>query len=186
MPAPQRPAPSTIALHWLVAAGVCAMLAFGFFVSSLSRGPEKTEWVQLHKSCGMIVLGLALARIVWRLVASFPRRGTPRLEAITARAAHALLLAATLVAPLSGVLKSISYARPVQVFGLPMIPQLLAEKNEAQNDTASALHVAAAWTLVALIAIHVAAALRHHLVDRDDTLLRMLPGRDRTPESAGR
>lgn len=182
----QRPARSTIALHWLVAAGVSAMLAFGFFVSSLPRGPEKTEWVQTHKSCGMIVLCVVLARAAWRLLVRVPRDGTPSWEAIAARAAHALLLAATIVAPLSGVLKSVSYARPVQVFGLPVIPQLLAEKNEALNEAASALHVAAAWTLVALITIHIAAALKHHLVDRDDTLLRMLPWRDRTPEAAQR
>lgn len=186
MTSSQRPASSTIALHWLVAAGVGAMLAFGFFVSSLPRGPVKTEWVQLHKSCGMIVLCVVLARAAWRLFVRFPRGGPAGWEALAARAAHALLLAATIVAPLSGVLKSISYARPVQVFGLPVIPQLLADKNEALNEAASTLHVAAAWTLVALIALHVAAALKHHLVDRDDTLLRMLPWRDRTPEAAGR
>lgn len=181
-----RPARSTIALHWLVAGGVVFMLALGFYVSGLPRGQGKTDWVQIHKSFGMIVFLVIAMRILWRAATPFPEGPTAGWERVAARVAQWGLIAATLVAPLSGVVRSISYARPVQVFGVPVIPQLLAEKNEALNEIAGAIHDVAAWTLVVLIAVHAAGALKHAFVDRDDTLARMLPRRSQGTETAPR
>jgi len=183
---PRPPARSTIALHWLVAAGICCMLALGFYVSGLPRGQAKTDWIQIHKSVGMIVLAFAALRVLWRFIAPFRENAISTFERTVARAAQWTMIAATLVAPLSGIARSISYARPVSVFGTPVIPQLLAEKNETLNEAAGAVHEVAAWTLVVLVALHVAGALKHAFVDRDDTLARMSFGRGRPTEAAPR
>lgn len=170
-----RPARSSVALHWLVAAGVVGMLAFGYFISTLPRGPGKTEFVQLHKSFGMLVFAAALARVAWRMRAGFPPPRGTHWERVAARASHWALIALTLAMPLSGLVRSLAYTRPVSVFGAPVIPQLLAEKNEALNEAAGAIHDGCALALTILTLLHVAAALKHHLVDRDDTLTRMGP-----------
>ncbi|WP_020180214.1 cytochrome b [Methylopila sp. M107] len=175
MTAPKRPALSSILLHWTVAVGVAGMLAFGYWISTLPKGPGKTDYVQLHKSFGMIVLILASARVLWRLRVGFPAPIGRAWERGAARASHGLLIALTLVLPLSGVVRSLTYARPVAVFGLPVIPQMLAEKNVRLNEIAGAVHDACALALAMLIVLHVAVAAKHHFVDRDDTLKRMRP-----------
>lgn len=172
-----RPAASTIALHWAAAAGVIAALALGFHASGLPQGASKTAAVQIHKSVGMIVLAIALARLVWRFRVGFVHGAAAGWERLAARLTQAALLFATVAAPVSGIVRSISYARPVAVFGTPVIPQLLAGKNEALNEAAGAVHDVLAWTVASLVALHAAAAFKHHFVDRDDTLRRMGPRR---------
>ena len=170
-----RPAPSrfSVALHWLVAASVICQLALGFWLSTLPKGPEKGEWVQMHKSIGLIVFALALVRIAWRMRVGFPVALTAGWERHAARLSHLALLGATIVMPVSGVVRSLAYARPVSVFGWPVVPQLLAEKNEGLYAVVAATHDVSAWALIALLALHATAALKHHFVDRDDTLSRM-------------
>lgn len=176
-PSVQRPAPSSVVLHWLVAFGVVGMLTFGYWIATLPKGPGKTEFVQLHKSFGMIVFMIAIVRIAWRARFGFPEAHGGTWERRAAHAAHWALLALTIAMPLSGVVRSLSYARPIAVFGLPVIPQLIAEKNEALNELAGSVHDACALALVAIILLHVLAALKHHCVDHDDTLRRMGPAR---------
>lgn len=179
----ERHEPVSIALHWLVALGVGAMLAFGYWISTLPRGSEKTDFVQLHKSFGMIVFAAALARLVWRARTGFPEARGAVWERRLAGLSHRLLIALTILMPLTGIVRSLAYARPVSVFGFPVIPQLIAEKNEALNELAGSLHDGCALTLAVLVALHAAAAIKHHVVDRDDTLTRMLPvGRSSSPE----
>lgn len=173
--APSRLPTATVALHWLVAIGIVFMLAFGFWISGQPRGPGKTELVQVHKSFGMIVFAFAVCRVVWRFRVGFPESHGIGWEARAARASHLLLLAATIVMPLSGIVRSLAYARPVQVFGAPVIPQLLTEKNEAVNEIAGAIHSATAWLLLILVAVHIAGAAKRHFVDRDGTLARKAP-----------
>lgn len=182
-----RPASTTrpaAALHWLVALGAIGMLAFGYWISVLPRGPEKTGYVQLHKSFGMIVFALALARIAWRARVGFPEPLGRAWERRAARVAHLALMALTVALPLSGVVRSLAYARPVEVFGLTLIPRLLAERHDALNEAAGAVHDACALVLAALIALHLAAAAKHHFIDRDDALARVVPIRRHPPERA--
>lgn len=179
IPPAERPAKSSIVLHWLVALGIVGMLTFGYWISTLPRGPGKTDFVQLHKSFGMIVFALAVARIAWRARVGFPAPSGTGWERRAAHLSHWLLLSLTIAMPLSGIVRSLSYARPVSVFGAPVIPQLLAEKNEALNDFAGAVHDACAFALAVLVLLHVAAAAKHHFVDRDDTLRRMGPAGQR-------
>ncbi len=166
----------SISLHWVVAAGIVGMLAFGMVIGAMPSGPGKTAWIQVHKSFGVLVGALALVRLIWRLRQGFPEPAGPLslAEAHAARHTHVALLALTVVMPLSGMLKSVTYARPVEVFGLPVLPQLLAEKHVASNEVVSWMHVACGWLLAGLVIVHVGGALKHHLWDRDPTLRRML------------
>ena len=166
----------SISLHWTVAAGIVGMIAFGMVIGAMPSGPGKTAWIQVHKSFGVLVGTLALVRLVWRLKQGFPEPAgpMPRMEARAARHTHVALLALTVVMPLSGMLKSVTYARPVEVFGVSVLPQLLAEKHVASNEVASWMHATCGWLLAGLVVVHVCGALKHHLWDRDPTLRRML------------
>ena len=180
MPATRRTFTAvSIALHWLVAAGLVGMLLFGMAVGAMTSGPEKTAAIQIHKSFGIIVGGLALVRLVWRCREGFPPPVPlmPRWEVRAARRMHEALLCFTVAMPLTGVLKSISYARPVEVFGMPFLPQLLAEKNVPLNEAVSLAHMTLGYLLAVLVLLHAAAALKHHFWDRDQTLTRMTRAR---------
>lgn len=170
--------------HWVLAALMIAMLGSGLAleyvplaqaVSSLLR-----DW---HKAVGVVVLGLGLWRVGWRLGQGFPQ-GTGAGRAWQAQAAkvmHWALLAAIVVMPLSGLLMTLFAGRSIAVagFAIPAAPRV-----EWLAQAAGNVHALAGLTLAALVAVHVAAAFKHHLLDRDDTLGRMLPGR-RHPRTAG-
>lgn len=166
---------TSITLHWLIALGILGLLVFGVIISNTPSGPEKTALIQIHKSFGMIVGVLALWRIVNRIREGWPAPLSPRplWEERTAHITHTALLAATVAMPLTGIAKSITYGRPVDIFGLRLIPAKLMEKNDAWNEVFSIAHASIGYTLAALIAIHIAAAVRHHRVHRDLTLARM-------------
>jgi cytochrome b561 len=166
---------TSIALHWLIALGIFGLLVFGVIISNTPSGPEKTALIQIHKSFGMIVGFLALWRIVNRIREGWPTPLSPRpaWEERMAHITHTALLAATVAMPLTGIAKSITYGRPVDIFGLRLIPAKLMEKNDAWNEVFSIAHAGIGYTLAALIAVHIAAAVRHHVVHRDLTLARM-------------
>jgi cytochrome b561 len=167
---------TTRTLHWTAAAAILLMLAYGFWLQTLPGGPSKGPAVQIHKSFGMLMFCLALARLAWRMREGFPPplAGTDAWERRGARAMHGLLLAATILMPVSGILRSLAYARPVSVFGVPVIPQVFAAKQDTLYALSSSLHDWLAIALTAAIALHAAAALKHHWIDRDPTLDRML------------
>lgn len=175
--------PVSQALHWLVVLLVLVLAIVGLSLDSLPKTP-KYFWVfTLHKSVGITVLALVLLRIGWRLHAGapLPVAGTPAWQARVASATHVLLYALLLAMPLSGWLyDSASGLRPFRWFGLVAMPKLAAP-DEALADAAREAHELLFWALVALVALHVAAALHHHLFRNDATLSRMLPSRRRSP-----
>lgn len=150
-------------LHWLVALAIVTMVAFGMWIAALERGPVKTEWIQIHKSFGVIAGALIVARISWRMVEGFPQPdGLHTIwERRLARITHISLLLVSIGLPLTGLLKSITYARPVAVFGFEIVPVLLSEKNERWNDYATLVHAFLAWAVLVLLIVHVAGAVRH-------------------------
>jgi cytochrome b561 len=166
----------TIILHWVVAAALVGMIGFGTFISTLDSGASKTEWIQLHKSFGMIIAGVALARILWRRHEGFPSHiGKVEVwEFRLARGVQLGLLALSVLAPIAGILTSITYARSVKVFGFTLIPQLIETKSETLNALFSSMHEVVGVMLAVLVLAHLAGALRHHFVLKDDTLRRML------------
>jgi cytochrome b561 len=165
-----------IVLHWAVAAGIVGMVAFGMAIGAMESGPDKTRLIQVHKSFGILVGALALARLLRRARDGFPEPvgSMSRIEALAARHVHVALLVLTVLMPLSGILKSVTYARPVDVFGLPFLPQLLDEKHVALNEAVSWVHATCGWLLALIIVVHACGALKHHFVNRDATLRRML------------
>lgn len=166
----------TRALHWTIAAGIIGMIAFGFYISGLERGPEKAALLSLHKSIGVLVGGLALIRIFIRIKEGFPIDASPRSwwETSLARGTHFVLLFATVALPLTGIAKSVTYGRPVDVFGVPFLPAQLMAENKPLNEIASELHEALGFIVAAIIVLHVVGALKHHFIDRDSTLTRMV------------
>lgn len=161
--------------HWLLAAGIIFMLAFGFYVfEGMERGPEMRAMADLHKSIGVLILVVGAWRVGWRLFAGFPPLlgDGPAWRDRAAKAAHGVLLAAILIMPLSGLGHAYFGARPVDVFGLFVIPA--GPENRFMSELTEVVHVVGAWALVAVVALHAAGAAKRHFVDRDATLRRML------------
>lgn len=166
-------------LHWTVALLVVALLGIGLWMTDLPISPDKVRVYALHKSIGITVLALMLIRIAWR--ANEQTRpempfGMPAWERAAAWSSHALLYAALLVMPLSGWLFNSAANFPLQWFGWLSLPAL-SGPDPALKAFARAVHQWTAYTLIALVTLHVMAALKHHGFDRDETLRRMLPGR---------
>lgn len=165
----------SIANHWLVALLIIGMLSLGLYMADLPKGSWKGELFGIHKSFGILVLMLGAARIGWRLGNTLPDpvdTTQPWLRKL-ARRLHLLLLAMMLALPLSGWAMTSAGDHPVSFFGLFTLPPLLA----ADKDLAKLLinvHSALAWTLIALLVLHIGAALQHHFIARDATLRRML------------
>lgn len=178
----------TLALHWTVGLSIIGMLAYGFWLQTLPSGAVRTPFVQIHKSIGILVFLAALARIAWRWHEGFPSRiGTHQdWERRAALGLHVFLITATLVMPISGIIRSLAYARPVQVFGLPVIPKIFETKQETLYWLSSTTHDTMAFLLTAALFIHVGASLKHHFVDGDDTLRRIIGLRPRIRSDARR
>jgi cytochrome b561 len=174
--------PVSQALHWLIVLLVLGLAIVGLNLDALPKTP-KYFWVfTLHKSVGITVLALVLARIGWRLYAGAPApvAGTPAWQARLAAITHVLLYALLLAMPVSGWLyDSASGLRPFRWFGLAAMPRLAAP-DEALADAAHEAHEVLFWTLAALATVHAAAALYHHVFRRDATLARMLPRKRRS------
>lgn len=174
--------PVSQALHWLIVLMILGLAIAGLTMGELPKTP-KYFWVYTaHKSMGLTVLALVLVRIGWRLYAGAPAAvaGTPRWQERIASVTHWLLYALILAMPVSGWLyDSASGLRPFRWFGLFDVPKLTAP-NDALRDASHAAHEWLFWLLVALVALHAAAAFYHHLFLRDATLTRMLPGRGKT------
>lgn len=174
----------SIGLHWLILGLILGLGTVGLLMDELPRSP-KYFWVYtLHKSVGLTVLGLVLLRMLWRLAAGAPGPvpGTPRWQHALASLTHGLLYVLVLAIPLSGWLyDSAASLRPFRYFGQWPVPKLSAP-NEALEELAHAAHGWLFWTLMVVALAHAAAALYHHYVRRDATLVRMLPRRWR-PQS---
>jgi cytochrome b561 len=181
MPRSDRPARYTrtaIALHWLIAALVIGQFAWGWWMQEIPKQPvgPRVDAFNLHKSVGMTIFVLMVLRLLWRAAhPAPPLPAMPSWQAALARATHVLLYAALLIHPLVGYLGSEVSGYPVRYFGMTLPGW--AGKHVALKDFLSAVHLATSWLIAALVALHVAGALKHALVDRDGLLARMGLGR---------
>ncbi|WP_440223710.1 cytochrome b [Dokdonella sp. MW10] len=161
--------------HWVMALGIIGVGILGLYMTGMDRGMAKVNTFALHKSIGLTLLALALLRLAWRFVDRKPRdEAMPRWQRIAAHATHGLLYLLMLAIPLSGWLFNSARGYALQWFKQFNLPALV-EKNESLGDLAITLHVAFFWILAALLVAHVGGALLHHVFERDNTLLRMLP-----------
>ncbi|MCU0804952.1 MAG: cytochrome b [Burkholderiales bacterium] len=169
----------TIALHWLIAAAFIAEIALGIYLNDVPRGtPARAYWVGLHKSIGVTV-GLAGIVLLARRLAVKPPELPASLaawERTAANAGHVLLYICVIGIPLAGYLASNFSRFGIKYFGLfelkPWGPD-----DKRMYSFFNGVHDWLAWTAAVLVAIHVAAALKHALIDRDRVLQRMVPSR---------
>lgn len=169
---------AAIVLHWLIAILFIGQFVLGLAMVRISSQRMAFELIQLHKSFGFLLLGLVLVRIGWRLgnaAPALPEEVAP-FERRTAPLVHFVLYALQLAVPLSGwALVSVSVLEipslPFNLFVMPDLP--MAESDAAESFWAST-HEYFAWAGIILVALHFAAALRHHFRFRDPVLMRMI------------
>lgn len=173
-------------LHWGIALAVVALAAVGWVMLAMERSPAKITVYALHKSVGLTVLALVLLRLAWRW--SQPRPGLPPTmlpwERTLAGLVHFGLYALLVAMPLSGWLYNSASNFPLKWFGLFRVPPL-SGRDPRLAELAETAHLVLFWALAVLFMLHVAGALKHHFVDRDDVLVRMLPFRRRARGAAG-
>ncbi|HEY2071796.1 MAG TPA: cytochrome b [Rhizomicrobium sp.] len=174
-------------LHWLIAILIIANICLGLYFADLPHAdPSKFGLTQLHKSIGLTVLLLSIARVVWRLMNPVPPlpRGMSKPLRFLARATHVLLYVLIILIPLSGwaLVSSSPLGLPTMYFGLfewphiPFLAGLAIEQKKMLRENFALVHVVLAWSAIVLIPIHVAGALFHQFLRGDDVLKRMLPG----------
>ena len=177
---PNNPSPSYTgvakSLHWLMALLLLGLLALGFYMSDLPLSPRKLQLYAWHKWAGITVFLLVLIRLGWRLTHRPPALPAhmPPLLRMAAHAGHALLYVLMFAIPLSGWLMSSAKGFQTVWFGVLPIPDLLS-KDPALGELLQSVHVSLNLLFIAVLAGHIGAALKHHFIDRDDILTRMLP-----------
>ncbi|MGC8508842.1 MAG: cytochrome b [Thiomonas sp.] len=163
-------------LHWLIALLIFGLFPLGLYMHDLPLSVLKIELYAWHKWFGITVLLLVVLRILWRLTHRPPPLpdAIPRWQHGAAELMHELLYLLMLFIPLTGWALSSAAGVPVVWWGLWRLPSLLPANKDAAHLLAL-VHATLNYTLAALVAVHVAAAIKHQFVDRDGVLLRMLP-----------
>ncbi|OKL43119.1 cytochrome b [Pseudovibrio exalbescens] len=171
-----------ITFHWLMALMIIGLLGLGLYMVDLPLTDQRTfELYQLHKSFGFVILVLAVLRLVWRTVNPSPKlpETMPFLERMAAHLGHAGLYGLMLFLPLSGwlMVSASPWGVPTVIFDSFTLPHLPVPDFLGTKETAEAtlktVHEWGAYLLIALIVLHIAAALKHHFISRDDVLRRM-------------
>lgn len=162
--------------HWVVAILVLILLAVGLYMEELDPTPLKFKLSFWHKSFGIMVLALVSARLLWRLTNIYPSSIPThrKWEKMIAQVIHGMMYACLFAMPLTGWMMSSAKGFGVSVFGWFTLPDLIGENKELGGVLREA-HEYIAWTLIACVGLHLAGALKHHFIDRDITLRRMLP-----------
>ncbi|WMW79295.1 cytochrome b [Undibacterium cyanobacteriorum] len=175
----QRLSKLTISLHWIIAATMIVLLAVGIYMA------ETDAWALYpwHKSFGILIFPVAVARVLWRIKEGWPEPvgDYPRYEQILAKLTHYALLLGTLLMPISGMVFSSMSGHGFELFGIPLAaahpspdkPGEVVPVNESLADFAHEAHEVIGWILILAIALHVIGALKHHVIDKDQTLQRM-------------
>ena len=168
-----------IALHWLIALAIIALLAIGLTMTNIQTGMTQFRLFQLHKSIGITVLGLSVIRLIWCLTHRSPPlpANMTRFERLAARLSHWGFYGLMIGMPLTGwaLVSSSPMNLPTVLFGIMPLPHLPLPKDKAISESFATLHSIGAWVMIGLLVIHIAAAVVHHFIRRDDVLHHMLP-----------
>lgn len=168
-------------LHWLIALGIIGLIWLGWWMVRLGYyDPWYHDSLQFHQTAGMLVLLLAFAKICWQLGNRLPLPG-PHLKPWQIRVSkgmHYMLYALMILVPVTGYMTTTSSGQGVPMFGLFEFPALLPS-TETSRDVAIAIHYYVSYVGIALILGHAGAALKHHFINKDDTLKRMTWGKIR-------
>lgn len=170
----------TIMIHWMFATFIMGMLSIGFYMKSTEYDLSR---FQLHKSLGVIFFGLIFIRIYTTI--KYPWRssaiGSGKEKVVNA--VHLALLALMIAMPVTGLLSSGFSGYSIHLFDLVIVPKNVDEMgnnipfNAMVYEFSKMLHWVFAYALATLVCLHVLAALKHHFIDKDATLVRMLSGR---------
>jgi cytochrome b561 len=166
------------ALHWLLALLLVGLVTLGLYMHELPLSPRKLQLFSYHKWAGVTAFLLALIRITWRATHRPPPLpdGTSRFVRAASESVHGLLYVLMLAIPLSGWFMSSAKGFQTVWFGVLPIPDLIG-KDPVLGNALMQVHAYLNWTLIVLVLGHVAAALKHQLIDKDDLISRMLPVR---------
>lgn len=184
---PNRYGTVAATMHWLIAAAIIANLYIGLTAPDLPRAdPDKMILMGWHKSIGLAVLALSVARLLWRWMnpAPPPPQGLNHLVRAVGRFMHYLFYFLIIAIPLAGwlMVSSGSQGHGTSFFGLfdwPAFPYLTGlPRHEAHpyHEVFETSHMWLAWAMIILLPLHVLAGLYHHVIRRDNVLLRMIPG----------
>jgi cytochrome b561 len=166
----------SIFLHWLMAVVVLGLFALGWYMVDLTYYDSLYNTLPfIHQSIGTLVALIFLFRIVWIRVSPVPGplQGNSRFEIITSRLMHSVLYFLIALIVLSGYLISTADGSGIDVFDLFEVPATVTGIPQ-QEDIAGLIHEYLAYILIGLVLVHAAAALKHHYVDRDNSLRRIL------------
>ena len=173
---------TAIALHWVLALGLVGTFALGVYMHELPFSPWRLKLYNWHKWAGVTILALSALRLVWRLTHRPPalpvamEAAMPAWQRMAHHATHHALYALFFVVPLVGWAYSSAAGFPVVVFGVLPLPDFVPA-DKALAELIKPWHEITALALAGLVVLHVAAALKHQLIDRDGLLTRMWPGR---------
>lgn len=173
----QRYTKTAVLLHWLIALLVVAGFALGITMVDIpGLTPTKLKYFSWHKWLGVTVLGLACLRLLWRLTHPAPAypQSMPEWQKKSAGALHGLLYFLIFAVPLSGYFYSLAAGVPVVYLGIVPLPVLI-DADQELKPILKQVHYVLTMSLLASVVLHVLAALKHLLIDRDGVFKRMLP-----------
>ena len=165
-----------IGLHWLIAFAILATFALGLYMHELPLSPQKLKLYSWHKWAGVSIFLCVVLRLGWRLAHRPPAlpAAMPAWQRMAAEATHVLLYLLMFAVPLSGWLMSSAKGFQTVWFGVLPLPDLL-DKNQQLGDLLKEVHEALNFGMAGRVLAHAGAALKHHVIDRDEVLARMLP-----------
>jgi cytochrome b561 len=181
IPAEQRYGLVAIALHWVLALAILTAFVVGLTLEDMPFSPTKLKVMNWHKWAGVSILALSALRLVWRLTHRPPalppaiEQAMPGWQVKAFHGTHHLMYLMFFAVPLLGWAYSSAKGFPIVWFGVLPLPDLVAPNKELAEVLEEA-HGLAAWGLIGLVGLHVAAALKHQFIDKDGLLERMRPG----------
>ena len=173
---PSRYGVVSIVLHWGVALAVFGLFGLGLWMVGLDYySPWRKAGPDLHKSIGLVLLAVMLLRVVWRFISPPPPAPAKHgaFTRLAAKLGHLALYVGRFAVMIAGYLISTADGVGIPVFGLFEVPALVSDLPD-QADLAGVIHLWLAWGMVIFAVLHALAALKHHFIDRDATLTRML------------
>jgi cytochrome b561 len=167
---------TAIALHWLIAIALTGSFGLGLYMHELPLSPQKLKLYSWHKWAGVTIFLFVILRLVWRLGHRPPALPVlmPAWQRLAVEATHVLLYLLMFAVPLSGWLMSSAKGFQTVWFGVLPLPDLLNKDTEL-GDLLQQVHMILNFSMAALVLAHLGAALKHHFLERDDVLTRMLP-----------
>jgi cytochrome b561 len=167
---------TAIVLHWLVAVLILCAAGVGIVLDDMKLSPQKLQLIAYHKWTGITIFVLVAFRLLWRLYRPAPPlpAGMPAWQKQAAHVSHVLLYVLMLATPVVGWLQSSADGITVTWFNLATLPSPFHKDKEFAHQLMD-IHSYLAFTILGVIVLHAAAAIKHHVIERDDVLVRMLP-----------